>query len=204
LIVKLPQPLSPGNHYNDFVQQLDATLSTIRSITQKYQRELRNKRQSTNSLQQRNQYQQGDLILWNSREHSHSIRSSKLAPKLLGPYSVTSHVQNKINCVHLQRKTTHEFHSDRVTPFLGSLDHARNIALLDREEFLVQEILTHRGQWRTKTSIELLVRWSGYDSTSDSWEPWHEMIKVQLVHDYLIKIGMASKIPSKYSSSTAL
>ena len=195
---ELPTPLLPGHHYSEFVATLDANLALIKSITNKFQQELRAKRQKQNYLQGKNTYQHGDLILWNPKEHPHSLRSSKLAPKLLGPYKVISHVQNKISCTHVQHHTNHELHSDRVTPFIGAPANALHVALLDREEFVVQAILAHRGHWTTKTSIEFLVRWQGYDSGSDTWEPWIEMIKVQLVHDYLADIGMSHKIPQKY------
>ena len=198
----MPTALLPGHHYSEFVSTLDANLALIKSITNKFQEELRAKRQKRNYLQGKNTYQHGDLILWNPKEHPHSLRSSKLAPKLLGPYKVISHVQNKISCTHVQHHTNHELHSDRVTPFIGAPANALHVALLDREEFVVQAILSHRGNWTTKTSIEFLVRWQGYDSSSDTWEPWIEMIKVQLVHDYLADIGMSHKIPQKYKQIT--
>ena len=137
----MPTSLSPGHNYNDFVTALDANLSHIRSITHKYQLELRDKRQTRNYLQQNNKHQHGDLILWNPREHAHSMRSNKLASKLLGPYNIILHVQNAISCTHVQHHTHHRFHSDRVTPFLGSPENARRVALIDCEEFVVQAFI---------------------------------------------------------------
>ena len=88
-----PLPLVPGNNYSDLVQELDHNLATVRAITTAFQQSLRTRRLRN---QITNLYQPGDLILWNPREHVNSSRSSKLAPKLLGPYSVISQERNDI------------------------------------------------------------------------------------------------------------
>ena len=108
---QLPQPLIPGDSYGDLVSQLDYNLATVRSITANFQQSLRESRQA---------YQPGDLVLFNPREHEHSFRSSKLAPKLLGPYKVLRKLKNDITCEHCICNTTHIFHSDRVMPFIGT------------------------------------------------------------------------------------
>ena len=46
-----------------------------------------------------NTYQPGDLVLWNPREHAHSFRTTKLAPKLLGLYMVQHQTRNEIHCI---------------------------------------------------------------------------------------------------------
>ena len=94
----LPLPLVPGNNYCDLVQELDHNLATVRAITTAFQQSLRTRRLRK---QITNLYQPGDLILWNPREHVNSFRSSKLAPKLLGPYSVISQERNDIICPNL-------------------------------------------------------------------------------------------------------
>ena len=42
-------------------------------------------------------------------------------------------------------------------------------------EFVVQKILKHRLEEGSKTSIEFLVRWKGYSSEHDTWEPHDNM-----------------------------
>ena len=81
--VNLPPPIIPGNNYCELVQQLDNNLAIVRSVTNTHQAALSDARLSKTP---HNHYQPGDLILWNPCEHAHSIRTSKLAPKLLGPY----------------------------------------------------------------------------------------------------------------------
>ena len=103
----LPLPLVPGNNYCDLVQQLDHNLATVRAITTAFQQSLQTKRLRT---QMTNLYEPGDLILWNPREHVNSFRSSKLAPKLLGPYSVISSGCNDIICTHCHLQILIEFH----------------------------------------------------------------------------------------------
>ena len=116
----LPLPLVPGNNYCDLVQQLDHNLATVRAITTAFQQPLRTKRLQK---QMTNLYQPGDLILWNPCEHVNSFRPSKLAPKLLDPYSVISQERNDITSTHCHLKTQHTFHSEdprcRLSPFLG-------------------------------------------------------------------------------------
>ena len=167
---KLPTPLAPGHNYCDFVARLDSNLATVRSITQTYQESIRKTRQSFSPVT--NSYQAGDLVLWNPKEHVHSFRSSKLAPKLLGPYQVISQHKNDVLCTHPVAQTSHVFHSTRLTPFIGSVDTAKHLGLLDKEEYIVEQIMSHRGKPPRLKTLQFLVRWAGYDSTSDTWESW--------------------------------
>ena len=182
---KLPPPLPPGHQYGEYVHELDQNLQTIRSITSAYQLDLRHKRQKDTPSDQQNTYQHGDLILWNPKENKNSFRSTKLSPTLLGPYSVIKQTGNDISCIHCLIKTQHVFHSDRVTPYIGTTDSAEKLGLLDREEYIVEAIITHRGAWSCPKSLEFLVRWQGYAADSDSWEPYLALKRVTALHKYL-------------------
>ena len=122
--------------------------------------------------------------------------SSKLAPKLLGPYTVMNQIKNNITCRHVATDKIHTFHSDRVTPFIGNTQDADKIGLLDREEFEVHRIIQHRGNLRLVSSLQFLVRWKGYTSDFDTWEPWVELKHLIPLHTYLRTIGQANLIPS--------
>ena len=191
----LPLPLVPGNNYCDLVQELDHNLATVRAITTAFQQSLRTRRLRK---QITNIYQPGDLILWNPRENVNSFRSSKLAPKLLGPYSVISQERNDIICTHCHLKTQHTFHSDRVSPFLGAPTDAEKLGLLDKEEYVVSAVLQHRGNLNRLKTVEVLVSWLGYGAESNTWEPWKAMRNVSALHTYLQSQNLAKFIPLAY------
>ena len=144
----LPPPLLPGHAYCDLVTALDRNLTIVRSITSSYQESLRNKRQSTTPSTSHNKYQPGDYILWNPLETPQSLRSSKLSPKLLGPYEVIKQTKNDISCKHVITNIISVLHSSRVTPFIGSNTDAQTTALLVRDEYIVDSVITHRGNLR--------------------------------------------------------
>ena len=139
----LPKPLTPGHTYCDFIARLVNNLATIRSITHKYQVSIRKKLQALSSVT--NSYQAGDLVLWSPEENSHSFRSSKLAPKVLSPYRVVTHDKDDVLCVHPVAQTSHMLHSSRITP-IGSVHSAIQLGLLDREEYIVDQTISHRGK----------------------------------------------------------
>ncbi len=193
----LPSPLVPGHDYSALVAHLDANLAAVRSVTATFQASLRDTRRTTTPTQ--NKFSAGDLILWNPRENVFSFRSSKLAPKLLGPYEVISQNKNDIKCVHPILHTKHTLHSSRVTPFYGTPESGHKVALLDHDEFVVDNILQHKGQWTKISDMTFLVRWANYDSSHDSWEPWSALRRVDKMHAYLRLHGQASKIPRSLS-----
>ena len=80
-------------------------------------------------------------------EPERKVQLAKLAPKLLGPYKVLSQHKNDIKCVHPVLHTQPTLHSSRVIPFFGTQNDAHKIALLDEDEFVVEDILQHNGQW---------------------------------------------------------
>jgi hypothetical protein len=190
---KLPPPLVPGHDYTALVKQLDSNLAVVRSATADFQATLRRKRHATTPSQ--NQFAPGDVILWNPRENPFSFRSTKLAPKLLGPYRVISQHKNDISCEHVVLHTHHTLHSSRVAPFYGTLQSENTVALLDNDEFIVEDILSHRGDWKQIKNMAFLVHWAGYDSSHDSWEPWSALRRVDKMDTYLRVQGQTSKIP---------
>jgi hypothetical protein len=193
---QLPPPLQPGSNYASLVHQLNNNLAVVRAITDNYHLQLRSQRTSTSQAQ--NIFQPGDLILWNPREQPTSHRSTKLAPKLLGPYTVIIQTKNNVQCEHIITGQEKIFHAERITPFVGSVQDAKKAALLDRDEYIITSILAHRGTFQNKRQLQFLVRWDGYDESSDTWEPWHELMHTQPLHNYLHSIGQSKYIPKTH------
>ena len=165
----------------------------MRSATAEFQASLRNSRRKTTPQQK--QYKPRDLILWNPKENVLSFILSKLAPKLLEPYTIISLHKKDIECQHQVLNTKCFLRRSRVTPYFGTPDSAKTVALLDHDELVVEDILQHKGQWNKIKDMTFLMRWSGYDSSHDSWEPWSALRRVGVVHTYLRNHGQASKIP---------
>jgi hypothetical protein len=196
----LPSHLGPGHSYNEFITALNEDLYTVRSITAQYQSDLRNKRQKTKPEHIQNKYQPGDYILWNPKEHSKQLRSSKLAPKLLGPYLVVSQTCNDIVATHLQSGKQHVFHASRVSPYIGTTISAKNIGLIDSEEYVVELISSHRGSWKRLSDMEFLVQWTGYPPDESTWEPWRNLKHLGALHEYMKKNKRANHLSAANTS----
>ena len=192
----LPELLPVGNNYDEYLNRLNNNMRVIRDITIKYQSDLRNNRILDSELQ--NRYQPGDLILFNPKENPFSMRDSKLSPKFLGPYVVISQHKNDITCKHVTLNTRSVLHTSRVHPFFGTLDEAKRISMVDKEEFIVEEILAHRGNIQRKTSLEFLVRWLGYELEDNTYEPWNNLKDNSILHDYLRKHNLAKLLPASH------
>ena len=193
---KMPVPLVPGHQYGELVRLLDANLATVRAVTASYQQTLRDTRQNPTRLH--NTYQPGDLVLWNPREHAHSFRTTKLAPKLLGPYMVQHQTKNEIHCIHQHLNTSHVFHASRLSPYIGTPSDAKHIGLLDSDEYIIEAVLAHKGNWKSLPSMTFLVHWQGYEDTADSWEPWSALRKTDALHTYLRSHNLGKYIPLQF------
>ena len=65
-------------------------------------------------------------------------------------------------------------HVHNLSPFLfkPSQVDPQDVAQQNEQEFVVAEIVAHRGDHQRRSNMEFLVRWTGYDETSNSWEPY--------------------------------
>ena len=56
------------------------------------------------------------------------------------------------------------FNPHRVNP--------QEVAQQYEQKFMVRDIIAHRGDHHRRSSMEFLVRWTGYDASSNSWKPY--------------------------------
>ena len=73
-----------------------------------------------------------------------------------------------------------------------------SVALKDKQAYWVESILAHRGPIHTKTKMEFLVHWAGYDSSEDTWEPYTNLKDTIALHTYLEKNGIGQLCPPKF------
>lgn len=70
-----------------------------------------------------------------------------------------------------------------------------SVALIDRREFAIEEILDHRGDVNHKKSLEFLIRWTGYSSDYDLWLPWKEVMYTAQMRAYLESKNLLRLLP---------
>ncbi len=62
------------------------------------------------------------------------------------------------------------FNPTRVNPI--------EVAQQNEQEFMVRDVIAHHGDHHRRSSMEFLVRWTDYDASSNSWEPYKALMLV--------------------------
>ena len=127
-------------------------------------------------------------------------RGNKLLPKHRGPFQVmdkTDSIYVIEDLVSGKRITTH-IHNLRPFIYDPIRTNPLTVAQHNEQEFIVESILGHRGNRNRRSTLQFNVRWSGFDESSDSWEPYKALMHVDKLHDYLRANAMKTLIPREH------
>jgi hypothetical protein len=114
----------------------------------KYQQDLVLRRTHEQQESKQNVYQPGDFIL-----HLESHRPSKLDSYFQAHGSVIQHIRNNVEARHLSDGVVRTFHVSRVKPFFGSKEDAFDLALRDKDQFVIKKIFTYKGDPNLRLSL---------------------------------------------------
>ncbi len=81
------------------------------------------------------------------------------------------------------------FHYDpaRTDPHQVALDDYQ-------DEFFVEEIISHQGDWKRKSQMTFTVKWVGYDDVTPG-QKWSDLRLNEKFHNYLRKNNYSQLIP---------
>lgn len=165
--LRLPEASGSADNAQAFVKLLDEDLRALWTASRTYQQSLIEKRGGTTDTALQNQYQPGDLVLF--QRSTGAPLQSKLTMRFAGPYEVISQQKNDVQCRHLCVKTVHTFHVDRLKLFTGGRERAEKVALLDHDQYQIDRILFYRGNPMIRTTMEFFIR---YGDGDERWVTW--------------------------------
>jgi len=124
---------------------------------------------------------------------------NKLHTILEGPMRVIGSRGNEYKLLNLvTNKTEKLVHISRLEPF--EYDHERvdpkQVALRDREDSFITEVLEHAGDPKSKMDMDFLVKWD--DGSTPLWIPWKELRNNSILHEYLRANKLSRLIPISY------
>jgi hypothetical protein len=130
---------------------------------------------------------------------------SKLHMPLRGPLQVVAVTGDQYTLQDLITNKTDEYHVTQLRPFVydPSYHSPEEAAQHNHGEYLIEKVINHRGDRHAKDSMEFFVKWAGYDSTENSWEPYGELKHNEHLHQYLNANRMRTLIPQTHRSATS-
>jgi hypothetical protein len=152
----------------DILIKFNTHLKTIRELSRSFQLSLIKERDNSNSNPSTlNKYQSGDFVLF-----LYSVKGDqefKLDSKHLGPFKVISHIRNDVSVRNLVTDAVKVFHSNRLKYFFGTADQAKEAALRDMDQYVIDTIIAYRGDPLIRTSMSFCVKFK--DGTLQ-WLAW--------------------------------
>jgi hypothetical protein len=112
----------------------------------------------------------------------------KFGTKVLGPFQVLSFKDEHYTVLDLLTDKPTEYHFTRLRIFNYADYHhisPREIALLNSDEYDVEDILDHRGSPRYRSQLEFLVKFAGYDHTYNEWLSCNSVCRHPRMENYL-------------------
>jgi hypothetical protein len=168
--------------YEDHVQQLNE--QEIIDASQKHLAKMIGDRLATSPTSP-TVFREGDYVLVSYPEQP----PDKLTPKWRGPLVVVepdSKLSQTYLCQDLLTLEITPYFVDRLKRYnLREGVSPAEAALVDRDEWFVEQVISHRYENRPKSQMEFRVRWLGYTSDFDSWLPWNQVRKLEALQRYV-------------------
>jgi hypothetical protein len=125
---------------------------------------------------------------------------SRLHTLWLGPMKVLGHTGSEYRLLNLITMKEKLYHVQHMKSFKFNPHHTSptDVARRDYLEFFVERILDHTGNTKRLSSLNFLVKWHTYDDTHNSWEPYTNLRKTAVLHDYLREKNLHSVIPVEF------
>ena len=136
-------------------------------------------------------YQEGDQVWIKGTNLKTLYPLAKLAPKRYGPFKVMKQLTPAVYKIRIPRhwKIYDVFCANLITPYKETTMHGPNYSrpppdLVDgEEEFKVEQILDMKQMGR-KHKTHYLVKWKGYPTSDNSWEPEKNLNAKELIVEF--------------------
>jgi hypothetical protein len=160
----LPDAGESEQLHHEYVQLLSDNIQLVREVARTHQSMVAADRVKIQPAEGRHQFQPGDYVL-KKLEH----RPSKLMFQLSGPFKVILQVKNDVQVRSLVYDNILTFNLDHLKPFVGSDEEALEMALRDKNQYLINEVQAYRGDPMTRSMCTFLVLFEDGDLI---WIPW--------------------------------
>jgi hypothetical protein len=124
----------------------------------------------------------------------------KFKMKRRGPFQVLNRVGSEYTLEDLISGKHISTHISNLTPFDYDENRTdpKEVAMHDQEEFVIDQILGHRGDKSRRTTLEFLVRWKDFPPEFDTWEPYSNLRDTEQLLTYLNANRMKTLIGTKH------
>ena len=95
--------------------------------------------------------------------------SPKLSCRYKGPHEVVSQTRNDVECRNLISGGILTYSASDLEPFFGTKQEAFEAAQRDQEQFVVEKILSYRGDIKRRTSMTFKVKFADGDIRDLPW-----------------------------------
>jgi Chromo (CHRromatin Organisation MOdifier) domain len=147
-------------------------------------------------------FKEGDLVWLDAKHLNIKYDSPKLAPKREGPFKIERVIGKRTYQLKLpfQWKKHPVFDATLLTPYHETDEHGPNYIkpppdLIEGEEqYEVETIIQHR---RKGNRNEFLIKWKGYGSNENTWEPEANLSNSEEILEEYKKTHQVDEIQSK-------
>ncbi len=126
---------------------------------------------------------------------------SKLHTQWKGPLMIVNNIGSKYTVRNLVSGKLEDYHVSSLKPFLMDpvSTNPESIAQKDYRTWITEAVLDHKPKRKIsdirRSQLQFLIKWEGYPSEENTWEPWKNVKHNLHVHEYLRTHKMASFVP---------
>lgn len=153
---RVPATLPPAERASEYIKSLNVDLERLKSIMAATHAKIRQQRSNEVTPDTQNKFLPGEMVLMKADPDKRGQATKAMLP-FKGPYTVLSHVGNRVSIRHLASGVVFDRPVTELKYFWGTMENAVTAARWDYDQYVVKAFTAWRGDPTRKTTMEFEV-----------------------------------------------